>query len=86
MDGDESKIVKEAKQRMKKKTDLIHKLKQLQGISDEEKAYLIYLVNTKKKYGLGWENKPEDVEKQLRENLPMLKEVKKRAIIKGISN
>lgn len=66
-----------------KKTDLIHKLKQLQGISDEERAYLINLVNTKKKYGLVWEDKPEDVEEQLRENLPVLKEVKDRAIING---
>lgn len=66
-----------------KKTELIHILKQLQGISDEERAYLINLVNTKKKYGLVWEDKPEDVEEQLRENLPVLKEVKERAIING---
>lgn len=66
-----------------KKTDLIHKLKQLEGISDEERAYLINLVNTKKKYGLVWEDKPEDVEELLRENLPVLKEVKERAIING---
>ena len=66
-----------------KKTDLIHKLKQLEGISDDERAYLINLVNTKKKYGLVWEDKPEDVEEQLRENLPVLKEVKERAIING---
>ncbi len=66
-----------------KKTDLIHKLKQLQGISDEERAYLINLVNTKKKYGLVWEDKPEDVEEQLREKLPVLREVKERAIING---
>ena len=66
-----------------KKTDLIHKLKQLQGISDDERAYLINLVNTKKKYGLVWEDKPEDVEEQLRENLPVLKEVKDRAILNG---
>jgi adenine-specific DNA-methyltransferase len=67
-----------------KKTDLILKLKQLQGISDEEKAYLINLVNTKKKYGLMWEDKPEDVEEQLRENLPVLKEVKDKAIVNDI--
>lgn len=66
-----------------KKTDLIQKLKQLQGITDDERAYLINLVNTKKKYGLVWEDKPEEVEEQLRENLPVLKEVKDRAIING---
>jgi len=64
-----------------KKIELIHKLKQLQGISDDERAYLINLVNTKKKYGLVWEDKPEDVEEQLRENLPVLKEFKEKAII-----
>ena len=70
-----------------KKTDLIHKLKQLQGISDEERAYLINLVNTKKKYGLVWEDKPEDVEEQLRENLPVLKEVvEKRILGKELQN
>lgn len=66
-----------------KKTDLIQKLKQLEGITQDERAYLINLVNTKKKYGLVWEDKPEDVEEQLRENLPVLKEVKERAIVNG---
>lgn len=66
-----------------KKTDLIHKLKQLESITADERAYLINLVNTKKKYGLVWEDKPEDVEEQLRENLPVLKEVKDKATING---
>lgn len=63
------------------KQDLISKIKQLDGISQDERAYLINLVNTKKKYGLVWEDKPEDVEEQLRNNLPVLKEVKDKAII-----
>jgi adenine-specific DNA-methyltransferase len=63
------------------KQDLISKIKQLDGISQDERAYLINLVNTKKKYGLVWEDKPEEVEEQLRENLPLLKEVKDKAII-----
>ena len=65
------------------KQDLISKIKQLEGISQDERAYLIDLVNTKKKYGLVWEDKPEEVEEQLRENLPVLKEVKDKAIING---
>lgn len=65
------------------KQDLISKIKQLDGISQDERAYLINLVNTKKKYGLVWEDKPEDVEEQLRNNLPVLKEVKDKAIING---
>ena len=57
------------------KTTLIQKLKQLEGLTADEKAELINLVNTKKKYGLVWEDKPEDVEEQLRENLPVFREV-----------
>jgi len=65
------------------KTDLIQKVKALDGLSQDERAYLINLVNTKKKYGLVWEDKPEEVEEQLRENLPVLKEVKEKAIVNG---
>jgi adenine-specific DNA-methyltransferase len=66
-----------------KKTDLIQKLKNLETITQDERAFLINLVNTKKKYGLVWEDKPEDVEEQLRESLPVLKEVKDKAIVNG---
>jgi adenine-specific DNA-methyltransferase len=65
------------------KTDLIQKVKALDGLSQDERAYLINLVNTKKKYGLVWEDKPEEVEEQLRENLPVLKEAKDKAIVNG---
>ena len=68
------------------KQDLISKIKKLDGISQDERAYLINLVNTKKKYGLVWEDKPEAVEEQLRENLPVLKEIKDKAIINGEDN
>jgi adenine-specific DNA-methyltransferase len=68
------------------KQDLISKIKQLDGISQDERAYLINLVNTKKKYGLVWEDKPENFEEQLRDNLPILKEVKEKAIINGEDN
>ena len=64
-----------------KKIELIQRLKELEGINADERAFLINLVNTKKKYGLVWEDKPEDVEEELRENLPILKEVKERAIV-----
>ena len=68
---------------MTNKQDLISKIKKLDGVTQDERAYLINLVNTKKKYGLVWEDKPEDVEEQLRDNLPVLKEVKDKAIING---
>jgi adenine-specific DNA-methyltransferase len=63
------------------KSQLIQKIKQIEGITQEERAYLVDLVNTKKKYGLVWEDKPEDVEEQLRTQLPVLKEVVERRIL-----
>jgi len=66
------------------KTELLQKVKELDGLSQDERAYLINLVNTKKKYGLMWEDKPEEVEEHLRDNLPILKEVKEKAIFNGI--
>ncbi|WP_291097265.1 MULTISPECIES: site-specific DNA-methyltransferase [unclassified Flavobacterium] len=66
---------------MTSKQDLISKIKKLDGISQDERAYLINLVNTKKKYGLVWEDKSEDVEEQLRDNLPVLREVTEKRIL-----
>lgn len=63
------------------KKDILNKIKSLEGLDNNEKAYLVNLVNTTKKYGLVWEDKPEDVEEELRTKLPILKEVKERAII-----
>ncbi|GGG51637.1 site-specific DNA-methyltransferase [Bizionia arctica] len=63
------------------KKDILDKIKALDGLDNTEKAYLVNLVNTTKKYGLVWEDKPEDVEEELRTKLPVLKEVKERAII-----
>ncbi|MEJ7829690.1 MAG: site-specific DNA-methyltransferase, partial [Segetibacter sp.] len=63
------------------KSDLIQKLKQLEGLTNEERSELINLVNTTKKYGLVWEDKPEQVEEELRENLPVLREVVNKRII-----
>lgn len=63
------------------KHDLIQKVKALDGISQDERAYLIDLINIKKKYGLVWEDKPEDVEETLRQHLPVLQEVVEKRII-----
>ena len=63
------------------KKDLVAKLKQLEGLTPEERAELINLLNTKKKYGLVWEDKPEDVEEQLRTQLPVLREVVEKRIL-----
>ena len=63
------------------KTALKHKIQTLEGLTNEEKSVLLELLNKEKKYGLVWENKPEDVEYRLREHLPVFEEVKCRAIL-----
>ena len=63
------------------KQELIGKIHGIEGLSNEEKSALIELLKTHKKYGLVWEDKPEAVEERLRDELPVLTEVKERAII-----
>ena len=63
------------------KTALKHKILTLEGLTNEEKSALLELLNKQKKYGLVWEEKPEDVEERLRDSLPVFKEVKERAIL-----
>ena len=63
------------------KQELIGKIHGIEGLSSDEKSALIELLKTHKKYGLVWEDKPENVEERLREELPVLTEVKERAII-----
>lgn len=68
------------------KQELINKIHTIDGLSADEKSALVELLNTRKKYGLVWENKPEIVEERLREELPVLTEVKERAIISDDSD
>ncbi|MCR5680414.1 MAG: site-specific DNA-methyltransferase [Prevotella sp.] len=63
------------------KAELISKLQNLEGLTVEERSNLIGLLRQHKKYGLVWEDKPEDVEERLREELPVLCEVKDKAIL-----
>ena len=63
------------------KSALVDKIKNIEGLTNDEKADLIGLLRSHKKYGLVWEEKKEDVEERLREQLPILTEVKERAII-----
>ena len=60
---------------------LIEKIKGLDGLTNDEKSDLLGLLRSHKKYGLVWEDKPEDVEERLRDELPVLTEVKERALI-----
>lgn len=63
------------------KEKLIDKIKNLQGLTNDEKADLLGLLRSFKKYGLVWEEKLEEVEERLRDEIPVLTEVKERAII-----
>ncbi len=63
------------------KRALTQKIKALDGLSNDEKSALLELLRERKKYGIVWEDKPEDVETQLINELPVLTEVKERAII-----
>ena len=56
------------------KTEFARKIQALDGLSNEEKTALLELIRGHKKYGLVWEEKPEDIEDCLREYLPVLVE------------
>ncbi len=63
------------------KIELKNKISKLEGLTRDEKSALINMLNHEKKYGLVWEDKPEEVEERLRDELPVLREVKERAIV-----
>lgn len=59
---------------------LIERIKTLEGLTDKERSSLLGLLRESKTYGLVWEDKPEEVEERLRNELPVLVEVKDRAL------
>lgn len=59
---------------------LIERIKNLEGLTDDERSALLGLLRESKTYGLVWEDKPEDVEERLRNELPVLIEDKERAL------
>lgn len=63
------------------KNELANKIRGIDGLTNDEKSALIELLRKQKKYGLVWEDKPEDVEERLREELPVLIEDTGKAII-----
>lgn len=63
------------------KIRLAERIRTIEGLTDEERSALIGLLNESKTYGLVWEDKPEAIEERLRTELPVLKEVKSKAII-----
>lgn len=62
------------------KAELRKKIKDLEGLTNEEKSALLELLNKQKKYGIVWEEKTEDVEERLRDHLPVLEEDKEKYI------
>ena len=63
------------------KYELAKKINDLEGLTNEEKSELLKLLRSQKKYGLVWEDKPEETELRLRDEQPVLEEVPERAII-----
>lgn len=61
--------------------NLIHRISEIEGLTDKERSALLGLLRESKSYGLVWEDKPEAVEEKMQEELPVLKEVPERAII-----
>lgn len=59
---------------------LIDRINTLEGLTDDERSALLGLLREHKTYGLVWEDKPEAVEERLRNELPVLVEVKDRAL------
>ena len=62
------------------KNKLIEKVKELEGLSNDEKAALIGFIKTKT-YGLVWEDSTEKVWEQLKDYIPVLTEDKTKAIV-----
>lgn len=67
----------------KDRADLIKRISDIEGLTDKERSALLGLLRENKTYGLVWEDKPEDIEDRLRDELPILTEVPERAIISG---
>lgn len=63
------------------KHELAKKINELEGLTNEEKSELLKLLRSQKKYGLVWEDKPEDAEQRMLNEQPVLEEVPERAII-----
>ena len=61
--------------------NLIHRIGELEGLTDRERSALLGLLRESKAYGLVWEDKPEKVEEKMQEELPVLREVPERALI-----
>ena len=62
---------------------LRQRIQTLEGLSDDERAALLQLAAEGRSYGLVWEDRVEEVEERLREELPVLVEDKDLALTDG---
>lgn len=60
---------------------LANVIRSLQGVDDEVKSQLLGLLNKKESFGLKWDEKSEDAEEQMSDQLPVLQEVSSRRIL-----
>ena len=62
------------------KTELAKRIREIEGLTNEERSELLGLLNSRKRYGLVWEDKPEEAEEILKTHIPILTEVKDKEI------
>lgn len=65
---------------------LIAKIRESLELTNDEKSDLLGLLRGHKKYGIVWEDKPENIVERLSDELSVLTEVKERAIISNNFN
>ena len=74
-------MAQEPFQSLMNKYELAKKINELDGLTNEEKSELLKLLRSQKKYGLVWEDKPENAELRMVDEMPVLEEVAERAIV-----
>lgn len=72
--------------KIKNKQELISKIKNAEGFSNEEKSQMLALLNENKIYGLVWEKSTEDAWEMMKDYVPLLKEDDSKRIEHGSEN
>lgn len=62
------------------RASLIAAIRELKELSNEQKSDILQLISEQKKYGLVWEDSPEEVEEKMRTTIPVLTEDKDKFI------
>lgn len=72
--------------KIENKHELISKIKNAEGFSNEEKSQILALLNESKTYGLVWEDSTEDAWEKMKSSIPVLKEDETKQILHGSEN